>query len=223
MPPDAPVEEGERGDERRKEEKDESYRLARPLPQIHHQEVRGESGTGEQVGDRVIRVSALGARRGKDAADPVKVVTQVRRETKAELQQGCSVGAGMKSPFLSDVGRGDAEYPVGGHIAYILRNRWLMQEAEHLRVVRGREGAMSREELLEAGEETGLEGVANGSRDRGRSGDGVEGVSRAKSAALVRYWVHRGPSDLQTGRSFVSRWRCSQGAILKEPEAILRA
>ena len=60
-----------------------------------------------------------------------------------------------------------------------------MQEADHLSVVRGSEGAISREELLEAGEEVGLECVANGSKARGRSDDGVGGVSRAKSSGQI--------------------------------------
>ena len=66
--------------------RDESCGLARPLPQILHQEVREESGTGEQVRDRVVRVFALRAGRGGDAADPVKVVTHTgptRNRTRA--------------------------------------------------------------------------------------------------------------------------------------------
>ena len=91
-----------------------------------------------------------------------------------------------------------------------------MQEAEYISVVRGREGAIS---LLETGEEAKLEGVANGSRARGRSDDSVGEMSRARSAGQVLR--SQRASDLPTGRSLISRSRCCQGAIFKEPVLIL--
>ena len=65
-------------------------------------------------------------------------------------------GDGEKSLFLSNVRRGDAEDPVAGYGANRLHERWLELETKQLTVVRGREDAISREELLEAMEEVGL-------------------------------------------------------------------
>ena len=66
MPYDAPAEEGE--GEMKEGGKRCKLRTCEASPQIHHQEVRGDIGTGEQVRDKVVRVSALGAGRGGDAA-----------------------------------------------------------------------------------------------------------------------------------------------------------
>ena len=110
-----------RGGKRR----DKRCGITSPLPQIHHQEVLGESGTEEQVRDPVVRVSALGGRKGRGRGRPCECSHLRPTRNKSGAATGPLGGGGEEIAFSQQhvVERGVAMDPVGVHSADRLRNR----------------------------------------------------------------------------------------------------